>query len=931
MISNPYRCPPTWLLWAIAFVYALLMALLMQKVALPLLPSMQAVNGLLPDDPLKYHNIAVELAAKIRANGWQEWTLFPGAPANVGVLAALYALFGNEPAWFLPLNAAAHAAGAILVLRIGRRLWPGTVGEVGGLIAGTAFLVFPSALQWYGQNLKDAFSIAGTLLVLASWLDLNSRENVPNRKAIWLCFQAVIGTVVVGLCRPFFPVIIVGGLLASILVTAPFNFPHRNYLRDWKVRLFRVLFVTCAALVAYFSGHIELIPDINAPAWNIYTGGTGNAENKSLPTEFEKVHWTWHRSAHLPGWADTVLKRASMQRVNTVAQGRLVGAESEIDGDLLPDHALSAVMYAPRALMVGFLAPFPSTWTQKVSPPRLIGAIETSVWYLLVLGLIVTLRLKPTHQLFVGLVFCATIVTVLAYVHPNVGTLYRQRFAFWQFVMLCGTLGWVAVGLSLLQRQQNKLSNSGGNPERERRTMPHARRIDRVATAGIVFTALTLASYAGFFARDLLIMKTLGVGAQLDAFFGAMMIPVFVVSCFGAPMADALTTPFLRATAEAGKINANDLARRLLGSATLILGASCILTIVFSKQIMGFVLDEAHAEVIPAASAMLKWCALIVGLSAWTTIGNAVLNARHRSSDVALGQLFVPLVAIPAILIAPNLALVPFAAITGMIVGLALNIAWVFRRLLKEGILLVPLPPRGDAVYSALGPYRHLLAAAIIAALVIPLNYRFAAGVGVGGLSAWALASKIVLLFTGLASLTASAIVLPYIARLQTNCKEAMRSDSLFLIGAGMGISALVAVGMVVFADPLTASVFSGTLSEDQLWEFAQIVKIGILQLPIAIAVVLLTKVCIVVGASSRLVFSALAGLACNFAVNAMCVPVFGVLGVAIGVLAGTLLAALCQLFVVRRRIHLASFDVIVFVTSSLLWVGGGMILILGN
>ena len=139
------------LFWSLSFAYACFMALLLQKAILPLWPEMHAGNGLLMNDAIVFHNMAAEIAQRIHANGWSEWHIYPqGASANVGLLSLLYALLGPDPAWFIPFNAAAHATGALLIYRIGVRLVGGDVGKLGGLLAAICFLVFPSALQWYG-------------------------------------------------------------------------------------------------------------------------------------------------------------------------------------------------------------------------------------------------------------------------------------------------------------------------------------------------------------------------------------------------------------------------------------------------------------------------------------------------------------------------------------------------------------------------------------------------------------------------------------------------------------------------------------------------------------------------------------------------------------------------------------------------------------
>ena len=199
----------------LAFAYSCLLALAVQKLFLPMMPELHGGHGLLKNDAIVFHNAAVKLAAGIHANGWSEWSLFPtGNTGNVGLLAALYTLFGPEPAVFIPLNVAAHVTGAVMLLLLGPVLWPGKLGRAGGLIAGLLFIAFPSALQWYSQNHKDAFAISGILMMLYAWLRIQQmgsiRVSLARMFLLGLAGVALLTTV-----RPYFVCVVALTFLGS--------------------------------------------------------------------------------------------------------------------------------------------------------------------------------------------------------------------------------------------------------------------------------------------------------------------------------------------------------------------------------------------------------------------------------------------------------------------------------------------------------------------------------------------------------------------------------------------------------------------------------------------------------------------------------------------------------------------------------------------
>lgn len=108
------------ILGVVYFCYAICAALIFQKVLLPLVPSLHAVGGLLSDDALYFDSVAWEMAERIRQDGWHNWHLFPaqGASGNVALLGALYAVFGHDPTLIIPVNAAIHALGGVLVFSL---------------------------------------------------------------------------------------------------------------------------------------------------------------------------------------------------------------------------------------------------------------------------------------------------------------------------------------------------------------------------------------------------------------------------------------------------------------------------------------------------------------------------------------------------------------------------------------------------------------------------------------------------------------------------------------------------------------------------------------------------------------------------------------------------------------------------------------------
>ncbi|MEQ1667603.1 MAG: hypothetical protein ABL868_04030, partial [Sulfuriferula sp.] len=120
-----------------------------------------------------------------------------------------------------------------------------------------------------------------------------------------------------------------------------------------------------------------------------------------------------------------------------------VRANTLIDAEYQPNSVGTMLAYLPRAALVGAFAPFPNTWLQKLSLPKLGAIGETIIWYILAPGVLLALLYRRSIQLTITLLFALFFITVFSFVGPNVGTLYRARYAFEFLLILIGIAGWL--------------------------------------------------------------------------------------------------------------------------------------------------------------------------------------------------------------------------------------------------------------------------------------------------------------------------------------------------------------------------------------------------------------------------------------------------------------------------------------------------------
>lgn len=861
-----YKC-----FFGIAFIFSLLLAIFFQKIVMPMWPDMHAGLGLLKNDAIVFHEAAAQLSKSIQAHGWSHWSMYPpGYSGNVSILSVVYTILGPNPIFFLPITASLHALSAALIYSIGFKVTKNDTGKIAGLIAGVCFVAFPSSLQWYAQNHKDSFAIAGTLILLETWLTIISfnAERIAYKELTFCFIKGIIGVLLIGIVRPYFVLLTALGLTSSFILVIAFNFFTKSL--SIKQTLHSGFFVFVILSIGFGFTHI----------------GSGERVYSELDDDGNRTYdlsknFQWKSSPTLPKVIDEKIRRAAELRVHFVEYGISINAGSDIDSNQLPDSAWDVAKYLPRATVIGLFAPFPNAWNDRVTATRLVGSIETCFWYVFFAGVFIALWKYGNKQLFACVAFCVPVITILAFIHPNIGTLYRQRYGFWQILLLIGAVGWSTIIMHFIGKEKHSETAIASKASAENKAYSFT--YSKIMSSGFIVILITTCCYIGFFARDLILVSEIGLNNRLDAFFTAMMIPMFFVTCFAMPVGDLITKLFSSLDTHAKK---QSLIASVMGWSFWGLSAITFLIILFAPDFTGLILEKNQNN-IAEATTLLRLFAPILAFSAWSIIGNAILNSLGQQKQAATGQLIVPIITIVAILIADHDSVLIFS-VSGMLIGTIFNILWISRCLKLTEFTLIPKLNRDSALREPLKNYFQLAISAFFPAALIPINYAFAASVGEGHLSAWAFASKVVLLFTGIATAFTTSVLLPYFSTIkQINNYPANHIK--ILLGTCLTVGVCFTLMCFIFTEPIVVMTIGKGLTESQLFELITIVRISLLQIPVMIGFVILNKQAVANNHTSILLLSALITFTVNLLSTWILVPKIGVLGVSIGALAGIL------------------------------------------
>ncbi len=911
MIRNPLQAR---YLLLFAYCFATVSALVFQKFLLPMIPSMHAGSGLLMHDAVYFHDSAMLLADDIREHGWSAWSAWSiktMTAGNVAVLAALYAAFSSsDPALIIPVNAFFHAVGATLVMLIGRELWPGRTGVIAGLLAGVLFTIFPSALSWYSQPLKDGYAIAGILLVLYSWLRALNPRSVRGGVSTLIMWMAA-GILLLMFVKPYYLKLLVvpAGVTACIAVVHALQTRHPQ--RRQIVSFYLLMIVSIGVLLAVFK-------PIAAQ------GGTQYAQWSASQKKSGNWTWTWEKSSWLPGSLDGYLEIAAETRAGLIQYNQKVGAGSLIDADAAPRSAMEIAFYLPRALQVGVFSPFPDTWLQKPSITRLVAVAETSLWYLIAPGLLLALYYRRSLELFITLIFAAYFLTVLSFVTPNIGTLYRYRYAF-EFLLIVSALGgWVQFFLNRGNGRAGQKSEPATDPAvaPAGNVMNHRDEKKRLFGGAAAVSLITLIGSLGFFVRDLLMTRWFGAGNEMDIFSLGAMIPMFLVSVLSMPAGIAII-PVYSALRMNEPAVSNKLISAAISALTLFLATVFVVLYFFLPYLFSTLGWHYAPEKLAAIRNVTDVYLVIMLLSGFIIIANAVLNAEKRSIFPAMAQIAVPIIVIAALAIFGRRYGI-YAAVYGMLAGQLLN------------LVVVAYPLRGRGLLSSLRPdaafmrkflpfrqYSLLAAVAVSAALIVPTANAIAARLPAGSVAIISFGTKVILLITGVVGIGMNTVLLPYFSNLvaRLHHRQAQSDLSFFLVIVTL-LSAPVALVLTLLTEPMLKLVFSNSaLTADNVQALTRVIQYGVIQLPFFTCSLVAIKYMNAYQRSGIILLSSIVGFALTVVLGVFFAKHLGVGGISLAISLSMAVSASIIIFYANFLRHLPISDSIFIVFNWVIFI----------
>jgi putative peptidoglycan lipid II flippase len=420
---------PIYLLLLAAALHIVLALAVLGAGKLQLFPAGISPNGLsdaLGRDSALYFQPQVEMIADLLHQGEVSAWLHRPADLHVKLYSLSFALFSRWTTFNVltvePLNLFYYLAILILIFQLACLLFDSRAGLVAAMIVA----LWPSFLLHTTQLLRDPLLIVATLTLMlcaTRWLTLTKSWRQSWPFALLAVFAAATIWLVRGGMGYMVPLILV---LTLLLLVA-------RQLREKRLLLVNLSCVLLVLLTATF------LP-------------------RALPSSRSKL-------TQVNPDAPMMWQRIAATRQRAIETSPDPG--SNIDADVQFNGPVDLVRYAPRAIIIGLFAPFPSMWSavgQHVGKlGKLLADFETLLIYFM--ELLCVVGIWQRRRLFAPWLLLFTAVVgggAIAMVMVNVGTIYRLRYSFWMLIVVLGSGALVRLLSKVSKKEKAEIKGAAG-------------------------------------------------------------------------------------------------------------------------------------------------------------------------------------------------------------------------------------------------------------------------------------------------------------------------------------------------------------------------------------------------------------------------------------------------------------------------------------
>ena len=191
-------------------------------------------------DPVKFHNLAIDVARAVESGGWAAFQLTPEYQFPAGLLGAIYYITGTySPLLQIPINAIFTGLSAHLIWKIFHIY---IIKEKYRYLLIFILLFTPSSMTWNTQILKDGYLVFAVLAVFVGIMGVLKEKKLQN--LIWF----FIGCLFIVLIKDYWTEIFFIGCIPAFAII----FLNKDYRKP--IFIFMAIITTLTFLLGSKTG-----------------------------------------------------------------------------------------------------------------------------------------------------------------------------------------------------------------------------------------------------------------------------------------------------------------------------------------------------------------------------------------------------------------------------------------------------------------------------------------------------------------------------------------------------------------------------------------------------------------------------------------------------------------------------------------------------
>lgn len=408
-------------------------------------------------------------------------------------------------------------------------------------------------------------------------------------------------------------------------------------------------------------------------------------------------------------------------------------------------------------------------------------------------------------------------------------------------------------------------------------------RTSPLARAAMITTLLTLICKVIGFAKELVIASQFGVGATLDAFLVAVVLPNLTVNVFAQNFAAVLVLKYINNQSTYGEEIARQRMRTSLFWGALFVLAISVAGVAFGQLLLPW-LSPGFQTGLQSETRRLLWLLLPYSVFAsQSAVWSAILNAKGRFGASAASPGVTSLGMIIAVAAFPSASSTILVA--GLTAGTLLDLTILGWSLRREGLPILPRIGRWQAEQGWLVAHTlPLVIGSLLQFSTVIVDQSMASLLGEGSVSELNYGNRFVAMVIGLIALPMGRILFPHFVQLIESkrwdeLRTTLRRSLLFLFTVTIPITLVLSL----FSTAIVMWTFQrGQFTADMTSRVAAVQVMSALQIPFYLCSAIQLRLAVALRMQRAVVGCGLLNLCLNILLNGLLMVPLGVTGIAL-------------------------------------------------